>query len=72
MDFKEAFNWIKEQAGYGLMAVLLVVIIVCAAKRSWIAMIGSIVALAFIGIFVTDPTVITTLSAWLKGKIMTK
>lgn len=69
MGLEEIFNWVKEQAGYVLMIVLIIVILVTAAKRAWIAMMGAIVGLAFVGIFIVNPTVIVDLAEWFGSKL---
>lgn len=69
MGLEEVFNWIKEQAGYVLMIVLIIVILVTAAKRAWIALMGAIVGLAFVGIFIVNPTVIVDLAEWFGDKL---
>jgi uncharacterized membrane protein len=69
MGLEELFNWVKEQAGYVLMMVLIVVILVTAAKRAWIAMIGALIGIAFVGIFIVNPNVIVNLSEWFGEKL---
>jgi uncharacterized membrane protein len=69
MGLEELFNWVKEQAGYVLMIVLIIVILITAAKRAWIAMLGALIGIAFVGIFVANPNVITDLSEWLGEKL---
>ncbi len=69
MSLQGVFEWIKEQAQYGLFIALIVLILVCAVKRAWIAMIGSLVGLAFVGIFLLNPDIINTLAEWLGGKL---
>jgi hypothetical protein len=69
MGLEELFNWVKEQAGYVLMMVLIVVILITAAKRAWIAMIGALIGIAFVGIFIVNPTVIVDLSEWFGEKL---
>ena len=69
MGLEELFNWVKEQAGYVLMMVLIVVILVTAAKRAWIAMIGALIGIAFVGIFIVNPNVIVDLSEWFGEKL---
>ena len=69
MGLEEVFNWVKEQAGYVLMIVLIVVILVTAAKRAWIAMLGAVIGIAFVGIFIVNPNVIVELSEWFGEKL---
>jgi uncharacterized membrane protein len=69
MGLEEVFNWVKEQAGYVLMIVLIVVILVTAAKRAWIAMLGAVIGIAFVGIFIVNPNVIVDLSEWFGEKL---
>jgi uncharacterized membrane protein len=69
MSLQGLFEWIKEQAQYGLFIALIILILVCAVKRAWIAMIGSLIGLAFVGIFVLNPNLINTLAEWLSGKL---
>ncbi|WP_394237476.1 hypothetical protein [Niallia oryzisoli] len=69
MGLEEVFNWVKEQAGYVLMIVLIVVVLVTAAKRAWIAMLGAVIGIAFVGIFIVNPNVIVNLSEWFGEKL---
>ncbi|KAA9014914.1 hypothetical protein [Niallia endozanthoxylica] len=69
MGLEEIFNWVKEQAGYVLMIVLIVVVLVTAAKRAWIAMLGAVIGIAFVGIFIVNPNVIVNLSEWFGEKL---
>ena len=48
MDLSTLFEWLKEQAGYVLMIIGIIIILVTAAQRRWTAMIGAIIAIAFI------------------------
>lgn len=63
------FTWIQQQAQYGLFIVLIILILVFAAKRAWIAMVGAIIGLAGVGIFILNPDVISDLALWLGDKL---
>lgn len=69
MDLSTLFEWLKEQASYVLMIIGIIIILVTAAQRRWTAMIGAIIAIAFIGIFVLNPEIIKTMSNWLNDKV---
>lgn len=63
------FEWLQTQAKYALFIVLIVLILYFAAKRAWIAMIGSIVGLAAVGIFILNPDVISDIATWFGEKL---
>lgn len=69
MSFEGVYEWFLEQGKYVLFSVAIVVALVCAFKRAWIALLGSVVALAFLGIFVADPEAILSLSDFFKEKL---
>lgn len=69
MTLADLFDWFKEQVGYVLFFAMIVVLLVSAFRQAWIAMIGSLVGIAFIGVFVFDPDIIRNVSEWLAGKI---
>lgn len=69
MSIEGVYEWFAEQVKYALFLVLLVLLIVTAFKRAWIAMVGVIVGLTFIAIFIIDPDVIITLGTWLTEKL---
>lgn len=63
------FQWLQTQAQYALFIVLILLILVFAAKRAWIAMIGAIVGLAGVGIFILNPDIISEMATWLGDKL---
>jgi len=69
MSLQGFFEWFTTEVKYVLFMVLIIVVLVTAYKRAWIAMIGSLVGLAFIGIFVLEPERLLNLSAWLGDKL---
>ncbi|PRX40914.1 hypothetical protein CLV97_110106 [Planifilum fimeticola] len=69
MTLEALFEWFKEQVQYVLFFTLIVVLIVTGYRRAWIAMIGSLIGLAFIGVFVFNPDVIRPVSEWLGEKL---
>ncbi|MEC1158702.1 TcpD family membrane protein [Cytobacillus horneckiae] len=69
MGVQGLFEWLQQQAQYVLFIVLIVIILVTGAKRAWIAMIASIIGLAFIGIFILNPDIISSLAEWLNSKL---
>lgn len=69
MSLQGIFEWVKEQAQYGLFIALIILVLVTAVKRAWIAMIGALIGLAFVGIFIISPDIIVNLAEWLGGKL---
>lgn len=69
MSLEGIFQWFSEQIYYILLFVFFIVLLTTAYKRAWLTMIGSIIGLAFIGIFVVDPDVLLNLSEWLGGQL---
>lgn len=69
MSLQGVFEWLQQQAQYGLFIALIILILVTAVKRAWIAMIGSLIGLAFVGIFLLNPNIINTLAEWLSSKL---
>jgi uncharacterized membrane protein len=69
ISLQGVFEWIKTQAQYALFIVLIILILVFAAKRAWIAMIGSIVGLALVGIFILNPDIISDIASWFGDKL---
>lgn len=69
MSLQGFFEWFTTEVKYVLFIILIIVVLVTAYKRAWIAMIGSLVGLAFIGIFVLDPEKLLGVSEWLGTKL---
>jgi len=63
------FSWIQEQVKYVLFIALFIALIVTAFQRAWIAMVGVIIGLAFVGIFIINPDVIVELGNWFSDKL---
>lgn len=63
------FDWFQEQVKYVLFFALFIALIVTAFQRAWIAMVGVIVGLAFIGIFIVQPDMIIDLGSWISDKV---
>lgn len=62
-------TWGETQLEIILFTVLIITLLFTAFKRAWIAMIGTLVTLAFIAIFVTEPTMLISLAEWVAGKL---
>lgn len=69
MSLEGIKDFIVEQVEILLIIAFIVLIVITAYKRAWIAMIGVLLGFAFIGIFVADPDLILSLSEWLNNKI---
>lgn len=69
MSLGSTAGWLQSQAKYALFIILLVLLVVTGFKRAWLAMIGCICGLIFVGIFVNSPSTITNLATWLQGKV---
>lgn len=67
MSLQGFYEWMKLQGQYALFIALIVLFVVTAAKRAWIAMIGALVGLTFVGIFIINPKIIIALAQWLGG-----
>lgn len=63
------FEWLQQQAQYALFIVLIILVLVFASKRAWIAMAGSIVGLAVVGVFILNPNVIADIASWFGTKL---
>lgn len=69
MGLQGVADWILAQVEILLLIVFVILLIVTAYKRAWIAMAAVIVGFAFIGIFVVNPNILLTLSEWLNGRL---
>lgn len=67
MSLQGVFEWLSGEVKWGLFIVLLIMLIVTAFKRAWIAMVGVIIGMAFIGMFIVKPQLIITIATWLTG-----
>ncbi|MFZ7947162.1 MULTISPECIES: hypothetical protein [Bacillaceae] len=65
MSIESLFDWFAGEVKWALFIALLVLLIVTAFKRAWIAMVGVVIGLAFIGMFIVKPDLIITLAEWL-------
>ncbi|MFD2658454.1 TcpD family membrane protein [Gracilibacillus thailandensis] len=63
------YQWIQEQAKYGLFIVLIFLVLYFAAKRAWIGMVGCIIGLAGVGIFILNPDIISEVATWFGEKL---
>lgn len=68
-SINDLFEWGSNQIDYVLYVVMFVMILFFAFKRAWIALISTIVGLAFLAIFVTEPVILIRLAEWLAGKL---
>ncbi|MEK5069589.1 hypothetical protein [Sporosarcina sp. FSL K6-1508] len=69
MSLEGLFTWISEEIKWALFIVLFVALIVTAFKRAWIALIGVLIGLAFIGIFIVNPEVLINISEFFAEKL---
>lgn len=69
MGLQGISDWIIAQVEILLLIVFVILLIVTAYKRAWIAMAAVIIGFAFIGIFVVNPDVVLTLSEWLNNRL---
>lgn len=69
LGFGALSDWVQEQAKYALFIGLIVVLIVTAFKRAWIAMIGAFVGLAFVSIFIVNPDMIIKIGHWISNML---
>lgn len=60
-------DWFLEQAKYALFIILAVVLISALVKRAWIFAVGALLGLAIVGVFITNPDAIMSISEWLGG-----
>ncbi|GLY12703.1 hypothetical protein [Pseudobacillus badius] len=69
MSLSGLYTWFSQEVKWALFIILLILLIVTAFKRAWIAMVGVLVGMAFIGMFIVKPDLIITLAQWLTGKL---
>jgi len=62
-------DFIIDQVAILLIIAFVIMLVVTAYKRAWIAMAAVIIGFAFIGIFVANPEILLTLSEWLNDKL---
>lgn len=67
MSIQGVYEWFTAEVQWALMIGLLVLLIVTAFKRAWIAMIGVLIGMAFIGMFIINPNLILDLAEWFTG-----
>lgn len=65
-------NWGGAQLDAVLYIIMFVLLIYFAFKRAWIMLFTTILALAFIAVFVSDPTMLIKLAEWLAQKLKSK
>lgn len=70
-SLQSVFDWGSTQIEFALFLVMFVMLLFFAFKRAWIALISTIVGLAFLAIFVADPIILIKLSEWLASKVST-
>lgn len=61
--------WFFDQVEIALSIILVILLLVTAYKRAWMAMVGVILGLAILGIFIVNDQAITSLASWLAEKI---
>lgn len=61
--------WFFDQVEIALSIILVILLLVTAYKRAWVAMIGVVIGLAILGIFIVNDQAITSLASWLAEKI---
>jgi len=69
MSLQGIADWIIQQVEILLIIAFVILLIVTAYKRAWIAMAAVIVGFAFIGIFIVNPNILLNLSEWLNGML---
>ncbi|MGG0656464.1 TcpD family membrane protein [Rummeliibacillus pycnus] len=69
LSLQTLYDWFKTQGSYALMIALICVTIYFAFKRQWLGLIGAIAGLAFVGIFISNPELISSLSTWVATKL---
>lgn len=65
MSIQGIYDWFLEQVQLLLLMVFVALLIFCAYKRAWIAMVGVVIGIAIIGIFIWNPDMLRKLSEWL-------
>lgn len=65
-------NWGGAQLDAVLYIIMFVLLIYFAFKRAWIMLFTTILALAFIAVFVSDPIMLIKLAEWLAQKLKSK
>ncbi|PID03792.1 hypothetical protein CSV67_03900 [Sporosarcina sp. P2] len=69
MSLEGLFNWASQEIKWALFIVLFVALIVTAFKRAWIALVGVLIGLAFIGIFIVNPDTLISISEFIAEKL---
>ena len=69
MSLEGLFTWFSQEIKWALFIVLFVALIVTAFKRAWIAMVGVVIGLAFIGIFIIQPDILINISEFIAEKL---
>lgn len=69
MGLAGIYEWVMEQARYILFIALVILILVTAVKRAWIAMAGALIGLAAVGIFIINPEILIGISEWATDKL---
>lgn len=69
MSLQSLFEWGQEQSKYALFIILFILLAVLGFRRAWLAMIATIIGLAFIGIFIVKPDTMIAIGQWINDSI---
>ncbi|MGJ8730956.1 hypothetical protein ACRW9N_10855 [Listeria aquatica] len=64
------YQWFSGELRWVFLIAVIIVVIVCAYKRSLIGFILALVSMIVIGMFVIKPDLILTLAEWASGQVM--
>ena len=65
----DLLSWGQGQLKIILFIILIITLFVTAFKRAWLAMVGTILAMAFLAMFVSDTTLLIDLAEWFARKL---
>lgn len=65
LSFEGIYDWVREQGKWILLTAVIVILLITAFRRQWMAMVGSLIGLSFIGIFIYNPDIIEDLGTFL-------
>lgn len=66
MSVKGFYDFLQGEMKYVLFIILFFLIAYTVYKRAWVALVGSILGLALVGIFIVDPEILLSLGGWMK------
>ena len=65
----DLLSWGQGQLKIILSIILIITLFVTAFRRAWLAMVGTILAMAFLAMFVSDTTLLIDLAEWFAKKL---